>query len=47
MKKIVIVAAIALTGVVALSTQVGNMKPTINSIKVTFYDYQKALASGD
>lgn len=48
MKKIAIAIAIVLvTGVVAISTQVGNLKPALNSMKVTFYDYQKELASGD
>lgn len=47
MKKIIIAIAIVLTGVVTLSTKVGNIKPAVNNIKVTFYDYQKELASAD
>ena len=46
MKKIIIAAAL-ITGVVAASTQVGNIKPALNSIKVTYYDYQKELSSAD
>ena len=46
MKKIIIAVALV-TGIVAASTQVGNIKPALNSMKVTYYDYQKELASGD
>ncbi len=48
MKKIIIALAIVfVSGTVVLSTQVGNLKPAVNDIKVTFYDYQKELSSGD
>ena len=48
MKKISIaIAVVFVTGVVAVSTQVGNIKPALNSMKVTIYGYQKELASGD
>lgn len=48
MKKIVIALAIVfVTGIVAISTWIGNIKPAVNDMKVTFYNYQKELASGD
>lgn len=48
MKKIIIAAAVVLvSSIVALSTRMGNMKPSIVGFKITFYDHQKDLASAD
>jgi hypothetical protein len=48
MKKIIIAAAIvSITGLTALYTQVGKMKPSLYQIKITFYDQQKELSSAD
>jgi hypothetical protein len=48
MKKIIIAAAIiSITGLAALYTQVGNTKPSLSEIKITFYDHQKELSSAD
>ena len=48
MKKIIIAAAIVcITGLAALYTRIGNIKPALSEIKITFYDHQKELSSAD